>query len=68
MASQKTTFDYASVDPEQWLHMYEQMVKIRAFEENANELYTERQNARPDPSLHRRRGRCRGRLRGAAPG
>jgi TPP-dependent pyruvate/acetoin dehydrogenase alpha subunit len=28
------------LDPEQWLQMYEQMVKIRAFEENANELYT----------------------------
>ena len=40
MASQKTTFDYASVDPEQWIHMYQQMVKIRTFEEYANELYT----------------------------
>ncbi len=28
------------VDREQWLHMYEQMCKIRAFEEAANELYT----------------------------
>lgn len=28
-----------TVDNEQWLHMYEQMCKIRAFEENANELY-----------------------------
>lgn len=27
------------VDSEQWLHMYEQMSKIRAFEEMANELY-----------------------------
>jgi pyruvate dehydrogenase E1 component alpha subunit len=27
------------LDPEQWLHMYEQMGKIRAFEEMANELY-----------------------------
>src|SRR6478672_3704164 len=27
------------LDPEQWLQMYEQMTKIRAFEENANELY-----------------------------
>lgn len=25
---------------EQWLHMYEQMLKIRVFEENVNELYT----------------------------
>lgn len=32
--------DYNEIDPEQWLHMYEQMSKIRAFEENANELYT----------------------------
>lgn len=30
----------AQLDPEQWLQMYEQMNKIRAFEENANELYT----------------------------
>ena len=28
------------LDTEQWLHMYEQMGKIRAFEEMANELYT----------------------------
>lgn len=27
------------VDSEQWLHIYEQMCKIRAFEEGANELY-----------------------------
>lgn len=32
----------ASLDREQWLHMYEQMCKIRAFEENANELYLSR--------------------------
>ncbi len=30
----------SAVDVEQWLHMYQQMSKIRAFEENANELYT----------------------------
>jgi acetoin:2,6-dichlorophenolindophenol oxidoreductase subunit alpha len=30
----------ASVDREDWLHMYEQMVKIRTFEEQVNELYT----------------------------
>ena len=30
----------APVDVEQWLHMYQQMCKIRVFEENANELYT----------------------------
>jgi pyruvate dehydrogenase E1 component alpha subunit len=27
------------MDVEQWLHVYEQMVKIREFEEKANELY-----------------------------
>src|SRR5262245_32965225 len=27
------------MDREQWLHMYEQMFKIRAFEEQVNELY-----------------------------
>src|SRR2546425_1032346 len=27
-------------DREQWLHMYEQMLKIRVFEEHVNELYT----------------------------
>jgi acetoin:2,6-dichlorophenolindophenol oxidoreductase subunit alpha len=26
-------------DREEWLHMYEQMAKIRAFEEHVNELY-----------------------------
>jgi TPP-dependent pyruvate/acetoin dehydrogenase alpha subunit len=29
-----------TVDVEQWLHMYQQMAKIREFEENVNELYT----------------------------
>jgi pyruvate dehydrogenase E1 component alpha subunit len=28
------------VDREEWLHMYEQMFKIRTFEEHVNELYT----------------------------
>src|SRR5919109_2161543 len=28
-----------NIDREQWLHMYEQMCKIRAFEEHVNELY-----------------------------
>ncbi|MBI3960448.1 MAG: pyruvate dehydrogenase (acetyl-transferring) E1 component subunit alpha, partial [Chloroflexi bacterium] len=27
------------VDSEQWLHVYEQMYKIRAFETATNELY-----------------------------
>src|SRR5512143_1428174 len=30
----------APAEVEQWLHMYEQMVKIREFEEKVNELYT----------------------------
>lgn len=32
-------FDYATVDNEQWLYLYQQMCRIRTFEENANELY-----------------------------
>jgi pyruvate dehydrogenase E1 component alpha subunit len=32
--------DFKTVDREQWLHMYAQMVKIRVFEENVNDLYT----------------------------
>ena len=32
-------FNYTSVDSEHWLSMYEQMCRIRTFEENANELY-----------------------------
>ncbi len=28
-----------AIDPEQYLHMYQQMAKIRAFEEKVNELY-----------------------------
>lgn len=34
------TQDYLAVDREQWLHIYQQMLKIRVFEEHANELYT----------------------------
>jgi pyruvate dehydrogenase E1 component alpha subunit len=30
----------SDVDREHWLHMYEQMCKIRTFEEHVNELYT----------------------------
>lgn len=41
-ATPTDALDFASVDREQWLHMYEQMNKIRAFEENANELYLSR--------------------------
>jgi pyruvate dehydrogenase E1 component alpha subunit len=33
---------YTAVDQEQWLHMYAQMAKIRAFENRANELYRTR--------------------------
>jgi TPP-dependent pyruvate/acetoin dehydrogenase alpha subunit len=42
MPESQTVFqeaDYLSVDVEQWLHMYEQMLKIRLFEEQVNELY-----------------------------
>jgi len=31
--------DYSSVDREHWLHMYQQMLKIRIFEEHVNQLY-----------------------------
>jgi TPP-dependent pyruvate/acetoin dehydrogenase alpha subunit len=31
--------DYQGIDIEQWLHIYEQMLKIRHFEETVNELY-----------------------------
>ncbi len=31
--------DYQAIDIEQWLHIYEQMLKIRHFEETVNELY-----------------------------
>ncbi|MCL4507086.1 MAG: thiamine pyrophosphate-dependent enzyme [Chloroflexi bacterium] len=30
----------ATVDPEEWLHMYRQMYRIRSFEEEVNDLYT----------------------------
>ena len=33
--------DPVEPDAEQWLHMYEQMVRIREFEERVNELYTQ---------------------------
>src|SRR3989337_4452706 len=31
--------EYLAIDVEQWLHIYEQMLKIRNFEETVNELY-----------------------------
>ena len=37
---QQHEVDVLSVDREQWLHIYQQMLKIRVFEEHANELYT----------------------------
>jgi len=37
--TQNSSVKTRAVEAEQWLHMYEQMAKIRAFEEMANELY-----------------------------
>jgi pyruvate dehydrogenase E1 component alpha subunit len=34
-----TIAEAEQIDREHWLHMYEQMVKIRTFEEHANQLY-----------------------------
>ena len=31
--------ELTSIDAESWLYMYEGMIKIRAFEEQVNELY-----------------------------
>ncbi len=59
--------EVVQLDPEQWLQMYEQMNKIRAFEENANELYT---SARMPGLTHLYIGEeavAVGRLRGIAP-
>jgi pyruvate dehydrogenase E1 component alpha subunit len=39
MTKSKTENAYLKVDPEQWVHMYQQMTKIRIFEEHANQLY-----------------------------
>lgn len=38
----RTDTSDSEIDREQWLYMYEQMSKIRSFEENANELYLSR--------------------------
>ena len=38
--SNQKDLDFSAVDREQWLHMYQQMLKIRVFEEHVNELYT----------------------------
>ena len=39
MPDVSSSVEIPDLDTEQWLHMYEQMCKIRAFEETANELY-----------------------------
>jgi pyruvate dehydrogenase E1 component alpha subunit len=39
-AAQSASVDFKAVDREQWLQMYQQMMKIRLFEEQTNELYT----------------------------
>jgi len=36
------TSKYSSIDREHWLYMYEQMLKIRVFENHVNELYITR--------------------------
>ncbi len=40
MSTSTSELAQASPDVEHWLHMYQQMVKIREFEEKVNELYT----------------------------
>lgn len=40
LTTQMEAVDYRAVDREQWLHIYQQMLKIRVFEEHVNELYT----------------------------
>jgi pyruvate dehydrogenase E1 component alpha subunit len=35
--------DYKTIDREQWIHMYKEMLKIRVFEGHVNELYITRQ-------------------------
>ena len=39
MNNEQGSLDYRQIDVEHWLQMYEQMSRIRAFEDNANELY-----------------------------
>ena len=38
--SQVNSIEKSRTEHEQWLHMYRQMLKIRKFEENVNQLYT----------------------------
>ncbi len=42
-ATAERTTSESQVDAEQWLHIYQQMIKIREFEEKVNELYTSAQ-------------------------
>ncbi len=51
-----------------WLAMYEQMLTIRLFEEHVNQLYHDRQNARPGSPVQRRGGHSGRRVPGIAPG
>jgi pyruvate dehydrogenase E1 component alpha subunit len=37
--TEKNTSSVEAADVEHWLHAYQQMAKIRAFEEKVNELY-----------------------------
>jgi len=39
MSTNSPPQDAATVDGEQWVHIYQQMFKIRTFEEQANQLY-----------------------------
>src|SRR5690606_14532835 len=39
MAGFKPLSEAEKVDREQWIHIYQQMQKIRTFEEHANQLY-----------------------------
>ena len=45
-----------------WMRMYRQMMAIRLFEAQVNELYTRALMPGLGPPLHRRRGGCRGRV------
>lgn len=36
---ESSNIDFSQVDREQWIHMYQQMFRIRLFEDNANDLY-----------------------------
>ena len=54
------------VDNELALRMYRQMLRIRAFEEAANDLYRGAKMPGPDPPLHGAGGGRRRRLRGVA--